>query len=472
MKILSLISFFLVTIASSIGLVSLPGCASIFPPEGGYRDSLPPVLLKATPPDSSNNFSEKRITLTFDEFVDAQNVRENLIVSPVPKTDPVVETRLRTVVVRLKDSLEPNTTYTLNFGNAIKDINEGNIARNFTYIFSTGLTFDSLTLSGKVLLARNGKIDTTLVVMLHTNGDDSAVINEKPRFLTRLDSTGNFHFRNLPPGTFYVYALQDEGGGHRYLSGKQLFAFADSSVTLQDNNSPITLYAYAEEPTTAATVPKIATRPRPGANNTDKRLKIQTNLASNELDLLTNLTMSFEQPLKKLDTSLIHFSVDSLYSPVTDARFLTDTSLKKVTLQYAWKENSLYHLILEKDFAVDTMDRMLLRNDTITFRTKKLSDYGSLRIRFKGLDLSVNPVLLFIQNDAVMQTFPLTGAEINQAVFLPGDYELRILFDRNKNGKWDAGEFFGKHVQPEIIKPVGRHVTVKPNWQNEFDIKL
>jgi len=131
--------------------------------------------------------------------------------SPVPKSEPEIESKLKTVTIRLRDTLEANTTYTLNFGNAVRDVNESNIARNFTYIFSTGSTFDSLTLSGKVILAANGKVDSTLVVMLHKNGDDSAVVNEKPRYLARLDSSGNFRFRNLPWGTFYIYALQDQG---------------------------------------------------------------------------------------------------------------------------------------------------------------------------------------------------------------------------------------------------------------------
>jgi hypothetical protein len=156
-------------------------------------------------------FPEKKITLDFDEYIQLQNANQELIISPVPKEEPAIESKLKTLTIRIKDTLEANTTYTLNFGNAIRDINEGNIARNFTYIFSTGSTFDSLTLSGKVVLAVNGKVDTTIIVMLHKNGDDSAVVNEKPRYLTRLDSSGNFRFRNLPSGTFYIYALQDEG---------------------------------------------------------------------------------------------------------------------------------------------------------------------------------------------------------------------------------------------------------------------
>lgn len=459
-----------------ISVISGPGCANIIPPDGGFRDSIPPVLSKASPPDSSGNFSEKKITLTFDEYIQLQNPSQELIMSPVPKQEPVIESKLKTLTIRLKDTLEANTTYTLNFGNAVRDVNEGNIAKNFTYIFSTGRTFDSLTLSGKVILAVNGKVDTTLVVMLHKSGDDSAVVNEKPRYLTRLDSSGNFRFRNLPWGTFYVYALQDQGNSRRYQSEKQLFAFADSSVTLTLSNKPVLLYAYAEEGSSTAPVssrPQIATnRPKPKENSSDKRLKIQTNLKDNLLDLLDSLKLTFEQPLKTLDTSLLHFSTDSVFTPVTGYHFFTDTTQKKLTLVYNWKENTHYNLILEKEFAQDTLGRALLKTDTLKFKTKKITDYGNIRFRFKNFDASVNPVLLFVQNESVVRSFPLTAAQLDLSIFPPGEYELRVLYDRNKNGRWDPGQFFGKHIQPEIVKPVGRKVTIKPNWDNEFDIQL
>src|ERR1700751_5420256 len=103
------------------------GCAVIIPPLGGAKDSLPPVLVNASPPDSSKNFTEKKITLTFDEYITVDNARENLLVSPVPENQPVIEPHLKTVVIRLKDSLQPNTTYSLNFGRAIKDVDEGNV---------------------------------------------------------------------------------------------------------------------------------------------------------------------------------------------------------------------------------------------------------------------------------------------------------------------------------------------------------
>ena len=147
-------------VASSIGA----GCANIIPPTGGPRDSIPPLLVAVTPKDSSENFNAKKVTFYFNEFVVVDNVHDNLVVSPVPKQEPLIEYKLRTVTIKIKDTLEENTTYAYDFGNAIKDNNEGNILKNFTYVFSTGAHIDSLELSGQVLIAQTGGASYTIQI--------------------------------------------------------------------------------------------------------------------------------------------------------------------------------------------------------------------------------------------------------------------------------------------------------------------
>lgn len=465
-------SLLVIVIISAIGG---SGCANIIPPAGGPRDSLPPVLLKVSPPDSSRNFTEKRINFTFDEFVEIQNIQQELLISPLPKITPAVEYKLNTVTVRLKDTLEENTTYTIDFGNAIKDINEGNLAKNFTYTFSTGPYMDSLEFRGNVKLAETGQVDTTLIVMLHSSGDDSAVIKDKPRYISRLDSKGNFHFTKLPPKTYYVYALKDEGGSRRYMNDRQLFAFADAPVAISDSTRSLTLYAYSI-PEAAKAAPETPGAPARGnrGNNAaaDRRMRFSTNLTGDQQDLLSSFVMTFEQPLKAFDSTKIGFFTDSTYQPVTGHQFIKDSSNRTVTIRHNWKENTAYHLVLDKDFAEDSSGRKLLKTDTLHFKTKKLSEYGEIKIRFKNSDLSKNPVVLFVLNGNVTQSIPMVTAEISRPIFMPGEYELRILFDANKNGKWDPGEFYGKHLQPELVMPVERKVNIRPNWKNEFEIAL
>jgi Bacterial Ig-like domain len=468
----SLISSAALIIFILISVINGPGCANIIPPQGGPKDSIPPLLIKATPHDSTRNFTPNRITLAFNEFIELQNIQENLIISPTPKINPAVDYKLNSMTIKLKDSLEPNTTYSLNFRDAIKDFSEGNILKGFTYIFSTGAYVDSLELRGKVVLAETGKVDSTLIVMLHTSADDSIVRKEKPRYITMVDGKGNFTFKNLPPKTFYLFALKDESGFRLYQDSKNLFAFADKPVIAQLQPEPITLYAYAtkqQDKPAAAT----SNRNKPDAANADKRLRFQNNLVSGQLDLLGNLIFTFEPPLRLFDSSKVHFYTDTTFTPVTTHTFEKDSLNKKIQLNYTWKANTLYHLVLDKDFAEDSAGKKLLRTDTLSFETKKLADYGSLRLRFKNFDSTKNPVLLFITNDAIYKSVPLGNSnEFFQTLFVPGEYELRILFDENKNGKWDPGEFFGKHKQPEIVKPIERKITVKAGLQNEFDIAL
>jgi hypothetical protein len=187
---------------------------------------------------------------------------------------------------------------------------------------------------------------------------------------------------------------------------------------------------------------------------------------------LQKFSFQFDKPLRNFDSAKVHFTYDTTYTPVTGHTWSIDSTKKKITLTYPWTENTRYHLVLQKDFAADTLGQQLLRADTISFTTMKNADYGKLSIRFRNLDLSKNPVLQFVQSSAVVNSFPLTGETFSQAIFLPGEYELRILNDANKNGVWDPGEFFGKHIQPEIVKPVERKINVKENWENDFEIRL
>ena len=462
------ISFAGIILLISITVFSGPGCANIVPPAGGFRDSLPPVLERVNPADSTLNFTGRRISFTFDEYVQLDNFSQNVLVSPLPKRTPTANFRLNTVTVRL-DTLESNTTYTINFGESIKDVNEGNIMKGFTYVFSTGPTIDSLSFAGNVILAETGQVDTTLTVMLHKNPEDSAVFNERPRYVSKLDGKGHFVFKNLPAGTFYLYALQDESRSYRYLDIKKLFAFADSPVVVSRTTASKTLYAYQ-----AAKPGDLSAAPASGKPNAaDRRLKFQNSLKNGSQDLLQPFSFHFERPLKTYDTSKIRFSSDSTFVPVTAYSWSLDSTRKKLTLNYAFAEDTRYNLILQKDFATDTLGQQLLRTDTIHFNTMQRSDYGTVSIRFRNLDLSKSPVLQFVQAGSVVSSYPLTGETFSQPLFLPGEYELRILYDANRNGVWDPGIFYGRHKQPELVKPVPRKsVLIKANWENEFEIPL
>jgi hypothetical protein len=200
-------------------------------------------------------------------------------------------------------------------------------------------------------------------------------------------------------------------------------------------------------------------------------LRITTNIENEQLDLLGNLEVRFSNPLKTFDSTKLKFT-DEQFNVIPSQAPVLDTSRKLLTFKHAWIGNTVYNIIVDRDFAEDSLGRKIPRNDTLSFRTRKDADYGSLKLRFLNLDMSKNPVLLFVQNEQVRYTHVFTGRDVNIRLFVPGEYELRILFDENRNGKWDPGEFFGKHRQPEKVQPLTRRLTVKPNWDNEIDITL
>ena len=470
-KINRLLFFAALIIVGTVYMMGSTGCANMVPPTGGPKDSLAPRLVVVKPGDSARGFNAKKINFEFDEYITLENIQQNLLVSPTPRINPLVESKLRTVTVTIKDTLEPNTTYSINFGNAIKDINEGNVLKDFTYRFSTGYTLDSLEVSGKVVIAETGKSDSTLIVVLHRNLDDSAVIKERPRYVARLNAEGMFTFRNLPPGIFALYALKDEGGQYKYMSNKQLFAFADSTVNTEKPRD-ITLYAYLEKDTAQPKPPAKPTKTEKAPKEEkEKRLRLGTTLDGDRLGLIDTFALTFEIPLKSFDTSKLHLA-DEKMERLSGYQIVQDTSNKKIRFLYPWVENTIYNLVLAPEFAADTAGGVFPKADTLSFRTKKESEYGLLRLRFLNLDLSKNPVLQFVQGDQVKYAHKFLGRDFYAKLFLPGEYDLRLLFDTNKNGIWDPGEFFGKYLQPEKVQPISRKLTVKANWDNEIDITL
>jgi uncharacterized protein (DUF2141 family) len=395
--------------------------------------------------------------------VDLQDVPNNLLFTPLFQKNPRVDVKGKTITVNFQDTLEPNTTYILNFGNAIKDFHEGKVLPNFTYTFSTGPKLDSLELKGKVILAASGKTDTTLTVVLHRNLQDSAVMNQRPMYATKLDGNGNFRFRNLPVGTFAVYAIGDGGMSRQYRTLSQTFGFLDSPITTGKRDTTLVLYAYKQTQPSVSTTGGTA---RPGGK--ENRLTFTTNLTNEHQDLFSDLLIQFPLPLRSFDSAKLTLSSDSTFNRVPFTSKL-DSNRKELRLRTSWKEGATYNLIMEKDFAQDTAGHKLLKTDTLFFTTQTVADYGNVRIRLKNLDTTKNPVLQFVQNEQVVFSAPIKSGTLTKSGFAPGDYELRILYDTNNNGKWDPGQFFGVKRQPELVKPLEQKFTVKAGSDNSLD---
>lgn len=441
--------------------VSSGGCAQIGMPTGGPRDSIPPVLTNASPKLLSTNVTGNKITLTFNEYIELKEVQTNVLISPFPKRQPQIDYKLKTVTVKLKDTLLPNTTYSINFGKAIVDNNEGNPMKDFTYVFSTGNTIDSLSLDGKVLVAETGKADSTLVALLYRKADDSSVQKRKPDYIARLSGDGSFRFSNLPEGSFKIYALKDGDGGKTYNSKKELFAFADTDILVSANTTSVMLYASAIENEKGAVS---GTKPTP-----EKKLRFFLPVSYQSQDLLTPFEISFNRPLKTFDTAKLVLK-DTNYKPVP-AIWSIDSNRTRASLTVHWQQETHYLLVMDSTAVSDSAGNHLAKQDTIRFITKKQEDYGNVTLRFSNLDLGKHPLLQFVQGGEVKESFPVKTMEWNNKMLTPGEYEIRILFDANQNGKWDHGDY-SKRLQPEKVISLPQKLSIKANWDNERDIKL
>jgi hypothetical protein len=165
-------------------------------------------------------------------------------------------------------------------------------------------------------------------------------------------------------------------------------------------------------------------------------------------------------------------TTDSTFTPVPAYTITQDSTNKEIHLQTAWREGTQYHLVIDKDFAEDTTGRKLSKSDTLNFTTRKLTDYGKIDIRLRNIDLTKNPVLQFVQDNKVTFSTAIKSGTFTQTLFPPGDYDLRILYDRNNNGVWDPGQFFKGRQQPEIAIPVKEKIVVKADYNNEFERSL
>ena len=222
-----------------LSIVVISGCAKRGSPTGGPVDSIPPVLVNASPKINSINFDSEEIKLTFDEFVKLDKVADQLIISPpLEKTSYEVKPLsgvTKKVFLKFLDSLESETTYTINFGNSIKDNNEGNPLTFFNYTFSTGDEIDSLYIRGNISDAYNLEADDYVSINLYRIDsvfNDSIIFNNRPTYISNsLDST-SYQFQNLKEGKYLIIALKDIDNNYFFDPFYDKIGFIDSLITL------------------------------------------------------------------------------------------------------------------------------------------------------------------------------------------------------------------------------------------------
>ena len=218
--------------ALPLALVSafLYSCASVGTLGGGDYDETPPKFLKGKPMPNELNASQKRITIEFDEYLKLDKPQEKIVISPPQVQQANVRASGKKVLIDLQDTLIANTTYTIDFGDAIQDNNEGNPLENFVYTFSTGERLDTLEVAGTVLNAMNLEPIKGMMVGLHADLRDSAFISKPFDRVGRTDSRGRFTIKGVAPGEYHIFALQESDQNYYYSQPTEMVAFDDSLV--------------------------------------------------------------------------------------------------------------------------------------------------------------------------------------------------------------------------------------------------
>ena len=345
-------------------------CASIGSPDGGPYDENPPVFLGSSPEPFALNVKEKRVMLEFDEFIKIEKAAEKVVISPPQITMPEIKTNGKKVVVQLYDSLKSNTTYSIDFSDAIIDYNEGNPLGNFAFLFSTGDRIDTLAVSGTVLNASNLEPIKGILVGLHSDHADSAFTTKPFDRVSRTDADGRFTICGIAPGKYRAYALQDANQNFVFDQKNEMIAFLDSLVV------PYTEMRMHQDTTwiDSLTIDTIRMVPRTHYLPDDLVL-----LAFTEAPTQRYLT-KVERP--DLNRFSIYFSlgadslplVTPLNFPAEDS-YIVQTSLDHDSITY-WMRDSLVYYKDTLSFALtyectDTAGRLVPRTDTLDLVSKK-----------------------------------------------------------------------------------------------------
>ena len=311
-------------------------CANAVAPTGGPKDDRPPVVIEAVPENHSVNFIGKKIEITFDEYITLENANQNVLISPPLSEKPDIKLKNKTVVVKFKEDLIPNTTYTINFGSAIKDLHESNEFKDYVYSFSTGDHIDTLCIAGKVLNAEDKKpIEKAYVSLYAADHEnlDTLPLSTKPDYITKTDKEGNFRLEGLADKKYLVFAIIDVNSNLYFDLPNEEVAFLDTLVP--------------------ASYPWSAPKPQVLDSTAMDSLATQVDTLANHLDTLVNAMDStvFETKISAMDSTNFVSKSTTMY----------DQNALNLTL-YMFTEVDSTQVLLEKKLVEEGMLRFVFRH--------------------------------------------------------------------------------------------------------------
>jgi len=498
-------------------LILLSACARIGRPTGGDKDTTPPRLLKSIPDTKTTNFNGKEIVLYFDEYVQIKNPTKNLLISPPLQQSPVIVPAgiaSKSFKIKFQDSLQPNTTYLINFGNSIVDFNEGNKLPNLQLVFSTGSVIDSLKLKGKIKPVHyNGKADNIIVGLYPLEGfKDSLVFKQKPYYVTTADKNGSFHLKYLRKGKYKIIGIIDQNNDYKYKQGEDAIGFLDKIIEIPgDTLIQINLF---QEP------PRLNFEKTEQVNKNHLLIEVKGSIDSLQVQTLDSLP----QEIRIIDGNQLHIwydtpkdsiklalqlgsktkkyirkrskKTDSLQAQIvvgsnpldtlritanipltaydkTKIKLTTDSLLVPFDLQltprYSYQLNfdktpgKNYKIEILPGALTDFLGHRLKDTLRANVRIKPEEDFGKLILNFKNHSGEKRFVELLLNNNTYRKTKTFISDSITIPYLLPGKYKVRIVYDTNGNNHWDTGDYL-KHRQPEETLEPDKEIEIRPNW--------
>ncbi|WP_366185350.1 Ig-like domain-containing protein [Flavobacterium ovatum] len=518
----------------------LASCAKRGSITGGLKDTLAPVLKSSFPKNFTTNFKEKEIRLGFDEYVKLKDLSKQLIISPPMKQEPLIlpTNASKLLTIKIKDTLQPNTTYSFNFGQSITDNNEGNPLNQFKYVFSTGSYIDSLSLGGKIKDAFEKEPDNFVSVLLYEMNEkfkDSVVYNETPRYVTNtLDSLKTFRLENLKAGKYLLVAIKDNNKNNKFNPKEEKIGFIKQAITIPNDtlyelelfkevipfkaNKPSQvsgnklLLGYEGKHDFANSKPKVVLKngnevipsiitqmPKKDSlhiwykpikvdslnveivredykQNHTIRIKDQKKdtlsvsaLQSGNLGFRERFTLETTTPLVKIDKSKM--SLTNAVDEKVEFQTEQDEFNQKLFFYFKKSPDEKYKLSILPGALTDFFDK---ENDSLTYRlsTKTIADYGNLRIKLQNVKKF--PIIIELTSssgEVKAEEYSTEATSIDFNLIVPALYNVRIIYDDNKNRRYDTGNYLAKKYSEEVVY-FSKEIDVRANWDVEqnFDV--
>ncbi|GGE25831.1 Ig-like domain-containing protein [Psychroflexus planctonicus] len=521
-------------------------CAQRGRPDGGPIDEDPPKIVTERPANFSNFFDKEELEITFNEFIKLDDPRNQIIFSPPIEPRPqILPMGLASKTLSIKfdlDSLQKETTYTINFGKSIEDNNEGNTFPFYKYVFSTGSYLDSLAIQGKVYQPSKRVADEFISILLYQIDSvysDSVVYQKMPTYISYTqDSTNTFQLENMKAGKYKLVAISDKNNNYKFEAAQDEIGFLQDTIVLprdheesfslslfkeavdfkaerpeQDNLNKI-IFGYRGEITKENhSIELLGEKPddftyqiwkekdadtlnywfKPYLER-DSLLFVFGNekkfdtvyFYPKELEIPDSLKIAFEpkgniyydEPIKiTANIPLVEFEKDSMLLMNTKDSVAVDFSLaldkyrNQLEVQFEKNEQKSYELQILPGGVTSFFDEV---NDTLSLKvsTKKYSDYGNLVLTLQNIKSYPIIVQLITAEDEVKYEQFSENAQVFEFNYLePAEYYIRVIYDENKNQKWDTGDYLEK-IQPEAVDYYMEPIKIRANWDDSHVISL